>query len=81
MKSITAILNFTAAGILSLFLLLQLVYIYMDKATDKDISHAVIGGADSPTVIFTSKLCIPIVVFIILLITLLLYNAVYMKKK
>jgi Na+-transporting methylmalonyl-CoA/oxaloacetate decarboxylase beta subunit len=75
MKSILAILNFTAAGILSLLLLLPLIFIYSEPPDDAEISCTVIGGAEGPTAVFIANPYINI--FIVLLIALLLYNAVF----
>jgi len=80
MKIIAAILNISAAVILSLFMIISLVFTYTGEVADKEISRAIIGGSDGPTAVFISRPCIPILVFTVLLTSLLFYNGFLIWK-
>jgi Na+-transporting methylmalonyl-CoA/oxaloacetate decarboxylase beta subunit len=76
MKRILAICNLIAAAIFALLFVLPLIFIHTAHPMDDSGDIGIIGGADGPTAIFISNTpSISGLVFAVLLIGLLLWNA------
>ena len=81
MKQILAIFNLIAAAIFALLFVLPLMFMHTAPPMDDSGDIGVIGGADGPTAIFISNTpSISGVVFAVLLVGLLLWNANVMWK-